>query len=391
MPAMNSDPVRSRVLAASCLAGLALLAGCSKKQGAEAPPPPSVGVVTLQPQSVMRTTELPGRTEAVMTADIRPQVNGVILRRLFTEGGNVKAGQQLYQIDPALYQAAYDSAIATLQRGEASLTADQALATRYKSLVAAQAVSAQAYDNAIATVQGDKADIATAKAQIETAKINLAYTKVFSPISGTIGASSVTPGALVTTDQATALAMVTQLDPIYVDVNEPTNIWLRLKQEAEAGQLETMPDGGAKVTLQLGDGSTYSVPGTMQFSEVNVDPTTGTVLVRAVFPNPQHLLLPGMYVHAVVDEGVDKDSILVPQQAVSRNVRGDAIVMIVNKDDIVSQQIIQTDEAIGTNWLVTSGLKAGEQVIVSGLDGIRPGEKVTPIPQKDPSAASPAS
>lgn len=390
MPAMNSDPVRSRILAASCLAGLALLAGCGKKQGGE-PPPPRVGVITLQVQPIMRTTDLPGRTASAMTADIRPQVNGVILRRLFVEGSDVKAGQQLYQIDPALYQAAYDSAAATLQRNEATLATDQALARRYKALVAAQAVSQQDYDNAVAAVLVDKANIATAKAQIETAKINLAYTKVFSPISGTIGASSVTPGALVTSDQATALATVTQLDPIYVNVNEPIDTWLRLKQEAESGQLETMPDGGAKVTLELGNGSTYNLPGTMQFSEVNVDQTTGTVMVRALFSNPQHLLLPGMYVHAIVDEGVDKTSILVPQQAVSRNVRGDAIVMTVNKDDIVSQQIVQTDQAIGTNWLVTSGLKAGERVIVSGLGNARPGEKVTPIPQQDQTTDSPAS
>ena len=390
MPAMNSDPVRSRILAASCLAGLALLAGCGKKQGGE-PPPPRVGVITLQVQPIMRTTDLPGRTASAMTADIRPQVNGVILRRLFVEGSDVKAGQQLYQIDPALYQAAYDSAAATLQRNEATLATDQALARRYKALVAAQAVSQQDYDNAVAAVLVDKANIATAKAQIETAKINLAYTKVFSPISGTIGASSVTPGALVTSDQATALATVTQLDPIYVNVNEPIDTWLRLKQEAESGQLETMPDGGAKVTLELGNGSTYNLPGTMQFSEVNVDQTTGTVMVRALFSNPQHLLLPGMYVHAIVDEGVDKTSILVPPQAVSRNVRGDAIVMTVNKDDIVSQQIVQTDQAIGTNWLVTSGLKAGERVIVSGLGNARPGEKVTPIPQQDQTTDSPAS
>lgn len=389
MPVMNSNPARSRILAASCLAGLVFLSGCGKKQSGEAPPPPHVGVVTLQVQPVMRTTELPGRTEAVMTAEIRPQVSGVILRRLFTEGGQVKAGQQLYQIDPALYQAAYDSALATFKRSQASLATDQALAQRYKALVAAQAVSQQEYDNALATVKEDEANIAAARAQIETAKINLAYTKVFSPISGTIGASAVTPGALVTADQATALTTVTQLDPIYVDVNEPINTWLRLKQEAAAGQLETMADGSAKVTLQLGDGSPYNLPGKMQFSEVNVDQTTGTVLVRALFPNPQHLLLPGMYVHAVIDEGVSKDAILVPQQAVSRNIRGDAVVMVVGKDDVVTQKVIQTSRTIGNDWLVTSGLQPGERVIVAGLGNIRPGEKVTPIEQT--STASSAS
>lgn len=391
MPAMNHNPSRSRILAVSCLAGLTLLAGCEKKQGAAPPPPPPphVGFTILQAQPVMRTTDLPGRTEAVMTASIRPQVSGVILRRLFTEGGDVKAGQQLYQIDPALYQAAYDSAVATLKRYEASLGTDQAQAARYKTLVAAQAISQQDYDNAVATVQEDKANIAAAKAQIETAGINLAYTRVLSPISGTISASSVTPGALVTADQSAVLATVTQLDPIYVDVNEPINTWLRLKQEADAGQLETMPNGDAKVTLQFGDGSTYGLPGKMQFSEVNVDQSTGTVLVRALFPNPQHLLLPGMYVHAVIDEGVDKNAILVPQQAVSRNVRGDAVVMLIDQNDTISQQVIQTDRAIGANWLVTAGLKPGEHVVVSGLEGIRPGEKVIPVQDTTLSSSAP--
>lgn len=387
MPAMSNDPARSWVLAASCLAGLTLLTGCGKKQATEAPPPPHVGVITLHDQSVMRTTDLPGRTAAVMTADIRPQVSGVILRRLFVEGGDVKAGQQLYQIDPALYKAAYDSALAAIQRSEASLATDQALATRYKALVGAQAVSKQEYDNAAAAVLEDKANIASAKAQLETSRINLAYTEVFSPIDGTIGASSVTPGALVTADQSVTLTTVTQLDPIYVDVNEPINTWLRLKREAESGQLETAPDGSAKVTLQLGDGSSYGHVGKMQFSEVNVDQTTGTVLVRALFPNPQHLLLPGMYVHAVINEGMIKDAILVPQQAVSRNVRGDAVVMVVDKDNVVVQKVIQTDRTIGNDWLLTSGLQPGERVIVAGLGNIRPGEKVTPI-EETPTASS---
>lgn len=388
MPAMNNTLAYSRVLAASCLAGLTLLAGCEKKQGNQAPPPPEVSVITLQTQPVMRTTDLPGRTESVMTSEIRPQVSGVILRRLFVEGSEVSAGQQLYQIDPAVYKAAYDSAVATLQRNEATLATDQSLATRYKSLVAAQAISKQDYENAVAAVLEDKANIAAAKAQVESAQINLAYTKVFSPISGTIGASSVTPGALVTADQTTPLATVTQLNPIYVDVNEPINTWLRLKNEADSGQLEMAPDGSAKVTLQLGDGSTYALPGKMQFSEVNVDQTTGTVLVRALFPNPKHLLLPGMYVHAVIDEGMNKNSILVPQQAVSRDIRGDAVVMVVGNDNIVAQKVIETDQAVGTNWIVTSGLQPGDRVIVAGLAGLRPGEKVTPVQAPSSSPAS---
>lgn len=388
MPAMNSAVVHSRILAASCLAGLTFLAGCGKKQTSESLPPPHVEVITIHAQPVMKTTELPGRTEAVMTADIRPQVNGVVLRRLFVEGSEVKSGQQLYQIDPAVYRADYDSALAALARSNASLSTDQALATRYKALVAAQAVSKQEYDNAIAAVMEDKANIEAAKAQIETSRINLAYTRVLSPISGTIGASSVTPGALVTADQATSLATVTQLDPIYVDVNEPTNTWLRLKREVDSGQLATAPDGSAKVTLQLGDGSAYALPGKMQFSEVNVDQTTGTVLVRALFPNPQHLLLPGMYVQAIIDEGMDNNSILVPQQAVSHNIRGDAVVMVIGKDDVVSQQVVTAEQAIGSNWLVTAGLKSGDQVVVAGLAGLRPGEKVTVTQAPSPSSTA---
>lgn len=386
MPAILSSSARRRLLAASCLAGLGLLTSCGKKHEA-APPALPVEVMTIHTQPVTRITDLPGRTEAFMTAAIRPQVNGVILKRLFVEGSEVKANQQLYQIDPAVYQAAYDSAIAALERAQASLTTDSALARRYKPLAAAQAVSLQDYDNALAAVQEDKANIASAKAQVEAAKINLNYTKVYSPIAGTIGASSVTPGALVTADQATTLATVTQLDPIYVDVNEPINTWLRLKREAAAGQLQTAPDGSAKVTLKLGDGSAYGPSGKMQFAEVNVNQATGTVLVRALFPNPEHLLLPGMYVNAVIDEGVNKDAILVPQQAVTRNIRGQAEVMLVNQENVVVPQVIQTDRAVGTDWVVTSGLKPGERVVVAGLGNARPGSKVTPL---DKSSASDA-
>lgn len=378
MPANNRHHARKRILAASCLAGLSLLAGCGKKDAASAPPPPPVGVVTIQAQPVLRTTDLPGRTSAVMTADIRPQVSGVILKRLFVEGGDVQAGQQLYQIDPAPYQATYDSAVATLKHDQAQLTTDQAQATRYKPLAAAQAVSQQDYDNAVAAVQEDEANIASAKASIESAQINLQYTKMFSPISGTIGASSVTPGALVTADQTTVLATVTQLDPIYVDLNESSTTWLRLKQEMQAGQLETTADGSVKVTLTLEDGSTYSQPGKMQFSEVNVDQTTGTVLVRAIFPNPNHLLLPGMYVHAKLDEGVNKNGILVPQQAVSHNTHGDATVLVIDAKNIVSQKIITVSGNAGNDWIVTSGLQPGDKVIVDGLLNAMPGQPVSP-------------
>ena len=371
-------PARGRALAATCLAGLTLLAGCDKQKAASAPPPPAVGTVTIKTQPVIRQTELPGRTAAVMTAPIIPQVTGVILKRLFVEGSDVKAGQQLYQIDPAPYQATYDSAVATLKHDEAQLATDQAQARRYKPLAQAQAVSQQSYDNALATVKEDEANVASAKASIESAQINLNYTKVFSPISGTIGASTVTPGALVTANQSTALATVTQLDPIYVDLNESSDTWLRLKQEMQSGKLQTNADGTAKVTLTLEDGTAYAPAGKMQFAEVNVDQTTGTVLVRAIFPNPDHLLLPGMYVHAVIDEGVDKNGILVPEQAVSHDTHGDPTVLVVGKDDVVAQKVIKTGATLGNDWVVTGGLQPGDRVIVDGLLNATPGQKVTP-------------
>ncbi len=390
MPADLPYLARKRAAVAACLAGTVLLAGCEKKQAAP-PPVPQVGFITIHTQPVLRTTELPGRTEAVVTADIRPQVSGVILQRLFVEGGDVKAGQQLYQIDPAPYQAVYDGAVATLMHDQAQLATDEAQARRYKPLAAAQAVSAQDYENALATVAEDEANVASAKANIESARINLQYTKMYSPISGTIGASSVTPGALVTADQTTALATVTQLDPIYVDLNESSTTWLRLKQEADSGQLETAPDGSAKVTLTLEDGSTYSLPGKLQFAEVNVDQSTGTVLVRALFPNPQHLLLPGMYVHAELQEGVNKNGILVPQQAVSHNTHGDATVLLLNSKNVVSEKIIQIDGNVGSDWVVTGGLKPGDRVIVDGLQNATDGATVSPVDETAQFASNPAS
>jgi membrane fusion protein (multidrug efflux system) len=314
-----------------------------------------------------------------MTAQIRPQVSGVILRRLFVEGSDVKAGQPLYQIDPATYQANDDSALATLQRDEAALAPDRAKAARYKLLAAAQAISEQDYDDAVATVLEDQANIAAAKAAIEQASINLQYTKVNAPISGTIGASEVTPGALVTADQATALDTITELDPIYVDVNESSTIWLRLKEAADAGQLQKAGDGAAKVSLVLEDGSTYPQTGELQFSEVNVDTTTGTVLVRAIFPNPEHLLLPGMYVHAQVHEGVNARGILVPQQAVSYNTHGDATVLLVGPGNDVLLKVIQVNGDFNNNWIVTGGLQPGDKVIVDGLMKAFPGAPVSPL------------
>jgi membrane fusion protein (multidrug efflux system) len=370
---------RNCAIAAASMAAVVLLSGCSKKQAPQAASLPQVGVITVHTQPVARITDLPGRTSAVLTSEIRPQVSGVILKRLFVEGSDVKAGQQLYQIDPSTYQASYDYDVATLKHAQAALAADQAEAKRYKPLAAAQAVSEQDYDDAVAAVLEDQANIASARAAIEQAQINLRYTKMYAPISGTIGASSVTPGALVTADQPAVLATVTQLDPIYVDVNEPSATWLRLKQEQEAGKLETQPDGSTKVSLLLEDGSTYPLSGRLEFSDVNVDEMTGTVLVRALFPNPNHLLLPGMYVHAQINEGVDKNGILIPQQAVSHDTHGDATVLLVGPKNMVSQRVIQISGNLGDDWIVTGGLRPGDRVIVDGLLNATPGQTVSPV------------
>jgi len=373
------------------LAALAALAACDRKPAPpKAPPPAQVGFVVMKPQPVVLTTELPGRTEAFLTADVRPQVSGVITRRIFTEGADVAQGQQLYQIDPATYKATYDTAMATLQYDRAALATARAKAARYKPLAAAQAVSKQDYDDAVASSGEAEANIATAMASIEQANINLAYTKVMAPIAGRIGRSTVTPGALVTADQTTALATITQLDPIYVDVTQPATTLLRLQHELAAGQLQRTGPNQAKVTLLLEDGSAYPVPGTLQFSEVNVDQGTGTVLLRAIFPNHDHMLLPGLYVREEVQEGTNDGAILVPQQGVSRNTHGDATVMLVGAGNKAELRVIQATRAIGANWLVTGGLVAGDRVIVDGLQQLRPGMEVQATEAAADAAAGPA-
>jgi membrane fusion protein, multidrug efflux system len=390
MPWIRSSYGRNCAITSASLAALVLLSGCNKKQAPQAVALPQVGVITVHTQPVARITDLPGRTTAVLTAEIRPQVSGVILKRLFVEGSDVKAGQPLYQIDPSTYQASYNYDVATLKHAQAQLAADKAEAERYKPLAAAQAVSEQSYDNAVAATLEDQANIASAKASLDQAQINLQYTKMYAPISGTIGASSVTPGALVTADQVAVLATVTQLDPIYVDVNEPSAIWLRLKQEQEAGKLETQPDGSTKVSLLLEDGSTYPLSGKLEFSDVNVDEMTGTVLVRALFLNPNHLLLPGMYVHAQINEGVDQNGILIPQQAVSHNTHGDATVLLVDAKNLVSQQVIQVSSNVGSDWIVTGGLQPGDKVIVDGQLNATPGQAVSPVDETQSFVASSA-
>lgn len=353
------------------------LTGCDQgKPKVAAPAAPEVGVVTLAPQRVEIVTELPGRTTPYRVADVRPQVNGVILRRLFTEGSEVKAGQQLYQIDPATYQTAYDSARATLARAEATQKSANVLVERYRPLVAANAVSKQDYDNAVASAQQADADVASGKAAVEAARINLVYTKVLSPITGRIGRSSVTEGALVTDAQATALATVQELDPIYVDVTQSSTEMLRLQRELADGRLRKAGTDQALARLILEDGGEYPETGKLLFSEVTVDAGTGSVTLRAVFPNPKRLLLPGMFVHARIEEGVNDQAILVPQQGVTRNQRGEPTALVVGADEKVELRILKVDRAVGDKWLATEGLKAGDRVIVEGLQKVQPGVPV---------------
>lgn len=370
-------------------AGCLLLAGgvflASQGQPrAQAPPPamtPEVGVVTLRPQRVEITTELAGRTSSYLIAEVRPQVGGIIKKRLFREGSDVAAGEVLYQIDPATYQAALDSAKAALAKSEANLFAARLKAERYKDLVAINAVSQQTYDDAYAALKQAEADSAANKASLETARINLDYTRVTAPIAGRIGRSSVTAGALVTANQSASLATVQQLNPIYVDVTQSSADLLRLKRALASGALKSAGAGKAKVRLVLEDGSAYPQEGTLQFSEVTVDQGTGAVTLRAVFPNPRQDLLPGMYVRAILETGVDDQALLVPQQGVSRNNRGEATVLVLDAEDRVQMRTIETGRALGDKWLVNSGLAAGERVIVEGLQKVRPGAAAKAAPE----------
>ncbi|ALM82540.1 efflux RND transporter periplasmic adaptor subunit [Bordetella sp. N] len=355
------------------------LAACSKQDAApQGGAKPTVGVVTLKTQPVSLTTELPGRTSAYRIAEVRPQVNGIVLKRTFTEGGNVKANQQLYQIDPALYQATLDSNRAALARAEASVKSAALLAQRYKPLVETRAVSRQTYDDAIAARDQAAADVLSAKAAVDTARINLVYTRVLSPIEGIIGRSSVTEGALVTANQTTALASVQQIDPIYVDVVQSSAQLLRLQDQLAKGLIKRAEgDQAAQVALTLEDGSQFNQQGKLQFSEVTVDQSTGAVTLRAVFPNPDHRLLPGMFVRARLSDGVRDQGLLVPQRGVARSQNGNPTVMLVNAQNKIELREIKTDRAIGSNWLVTDGLKAGDRVVLEGLQTIRPGAEVT--------------
>ncbi len=342
-------------------------------------PPPEVAVVTVEPQPVTLTTELPGRTSPYLVSEVRPQVGGVIKERLFIEGANVKAGQPLYQIDPAPFKAAYDSAAAALAKAEANLATVKLKAERYAELVKINAVSKQDYDDASANQHQAEADVASAKASLETARINLAYTRVASPISGRIGPSAVTPGALVTANQTTTLATVQTLDPIYVDVTQSSAELLRLRQQLANG-FEGSDAGRTKVKLILEDGSTYPLEGELKVSDLTVDQTTGAVTLRAIFPNPKGVLLPGMFVRAVINEASTQTAILAPQRAVSRDPQGHATAMVVDAQGNAQPRVLEAPRTVGENWLVTSGLNAGDRLIVEGYQKTMPGKPVKVAP-----------
>jgi membrane fusion protein (multidrug efflux system) len=350
--------------------------------------------LTLRTQPVVIVTELPARTTAFRVAEVRPQVNGVILKRLFVEGSQVKAGQQLYQIDPAPFQASYDSAKAALERAQAAATSSRLLAQRYKPLSEARAVSQQDYDNAVASQDQAAADVASAKAALESARINLAYTRMFAPISGRTGRSSVTEGALVSVNQTTALVVIQQLDPIYVDATQASTVLLHLQRAFSEGQLKKVGEGQAEAKLLLEDNAIYPLSGKLQFTEVTVDPGTGSVTLRAVFPNPQNILLPGMFVRERLEEGVNETGLLVPQRAVGHNDRGEATVIVVGADNKAAVRVVKTERAVGDQWLVSDGVAPGDKVIVVGIQSARPGSvvhphEVTPDELKPATAGSP--
>ncbi len=351
-----------------------LLSGCGRSNGPSgAAPmgPPEVGVVTVQAERVVLTTELPGRTAAYRVAQIRPQVNGLILKRAFTEGSDVKAGDLLYQIDPAQYQAAYDQAKAAVAMAEAMLPAVRGREERFKKLVESHAVGQQDYDDALAALHQLEGQLRVSKAAMESTKINLSYTPIKAPISGRIGRSSVTEGALVMAYQPVPLATVQQLDPIYVDVPQSTAEMLRLKHRMADGRLAQNGEDQNTVVIMRQDGTPYSEKGTLAFRDITVDPTTGSVILRIVVPNPEGTLLPGMFVRAVLNEGVNEQALLIPQQAVNRTQKGDPFVWGV-KDGKAAIQMLTLDRAIGNKWLISSGLTVGDVVIVEGVQRLRP-------------------
>ena len=373
-----------RLITLATLAAVTVLAGCGEKQaqqpGAGGQPPQEVGVVTVKPESLALATELPGRLNPYRVSEVRARAAGIVLKQVFREGSDVKQGELLFRIDPAPLQASLLSAQATLAKSEAALAQAKLQEGRYKELVAVNAVSKQDYDNSVAAVKQGLADVAAGKAAVQTAKLNLGYTTVTSPIPGRIGKAQVTEGALVGQNEPTLLATVQQLDPIYLDFTQSSTEMLRLRRAFESGKLESVAPGQAKVRLVLEDGSEYPQDGKLLFSDVTVDQSTGMVTLRAEFPNPKHELLPGMYARARLAQAVDKQALTIPQPALLRGQGGSATVMLVGADNKVQVQPVKADTAVGDKWVVTSGLKAGDKVIVQGLQKVRPGAPVKPVP-----------
>jgi membrane fusion protein (multidrug efflux system) len=359
--------------------GLSLLLAACDGQNAGAPAgtgaEQEVGVVTLRGQSVTLSSELTGRVNATMTSDVRPQVDGIIKQRLFTEGAEVKAGQVLYQIDPASYQASYDQAAAQLKNAQATVQSTRLKSQRYAALVKENGVSQQDADDAKAAYLAAVASVAQYQAALETARINLAYTQVRAPIAGRIGISSVTPGALVTASQTDALATIRALDPIYVDLTQSSAQLLKLRRQQAALQRGAV----TPVAIKLEDGTPYAHAGKLELTEVAVDEATGSVTLRAVFPNPEHELLPGMYVHATVDNGVDPKAILAPQQGITRNAKGEATALVVDEQNKVAQRTVSAERVVGSNWLIGSGLNEGDRLIVEGTSKVTIGAAVKPV------------
>ena len=368
---------RKIVSCSSLIVVVGLTAACD---GAKTPSAersaPQVTVLTVKSQSVAIKTVLPGRTAPTVIAEVRPQVTGIVKSRTYSEGAEVKAGTTLYRLDPATYQTAYDSARAAVAKAEASVQTARRNVERNKELVAIKFVSQQAYDDALATLQANEADVAAAKAAAEAARINLAYTTVVAPITGRIGRSAVTAGALVTANQEEPLATIQQMNPMYVDLTQSSSEVLRLRRAMASGELKRSRDDAARVTLQLEDGSTYAHEGTLQFSDVTVDPSTGAITLRALFPNPDGILLPNMYVRAAIEEGIRENAILVPQQAVTRDNKGQAIALVVGADNMVETRPLKTARTLGSDWLIDSGVRPGERVIVEGSQRARPGAPV---------------
>ncbi|MGB6452721.1 MAG: efflux RND transporter periplasmic adaptor subunit [Steroidobacteraceae bacterium] len=373
-------PRAGALCAAAAIAAVIVLCGC----GHRGPIPPAgdfrpeVTVVTLEAQPVTLTRELPGRTSAYRVADVRPQVSGIVKRRLFTEGSLVHAGQVLYDIDDSLYRAQYDNAAAALQKAKANEVAAHLAAERAAELIKIDAISAQDNESAVSAEGQAVADVAAARAALDTAAVNLAYARITAPITGRIGRSSVTEGALVTAEQTTALATVQQLDPIYVDVNQSSADWLALKQEIDSGRIQSK-GAGTPATIVLENGTVYPHPGTLQFTDITVDPTTGNFLLRVLVPNPEGLLLPGMYVRAVIDEGVLPHGVLAPQEGIQHTPRGDATALVVDAGGKVEQRRVDVTRAIGNRWLIDSGLAAGDRLIVSGGQKVQPGMAVRAV------------